>query len=172
MRLNLKDIILISGGSVPFDYQLDLTQLDFNGDHPVREPVKAVGEVRNTAGVLNLTATLTTNLHLTCDRCGESFQREKVVKVDSLVADHLDNEISEDNDEILLLDGNELDLDDALTTAFILNMDTKILCREDCKGLCAGCGANLNYESCRCRREVDPRFAVLASLLENQDGDA
>lgn len=169
MRLDLKDIILVNGGYVPFEYELDLTQLDFNGDYPVQEPVKAVGMVKNTAGVLELTASLSTNLHLACDRCGEAFQREKVISVENLVADHLDNEQGEDTAEVLLLDGNELDLDDALITAFILNMDTKILCREDCQGLCAGCGANLNYEPCKCKREIDPRLAALAKLLEKEE---
>lgn len=167
MRLNLKDIILMDG-AVDFDYSLDLSQLDFNGTCPAEEPVRAVGSVRNTAGVLELSAVLTARLHLICDRCAEAFERDKTIEVRSLVADHLDNEVSEENDEILLLDGNELDLDDALTTAFVLDMDTKILCSEDCRGLCAGCGVNLNREACRCRREPDPRWAALAQLLEDK----
>ena len=169
MRLDLKDIILMDGGVVPFDYELDLSQLEFNGAYPIAEPVKAVGEVRNTAGVLELTATLTTNLHLICDRCATPFEREKTVEVDNLVADHLDNKPTMETDDILLLDGNELDLDNALTSALILDMDTKVLCREDCKGLCSGCGVNLNFEKCRCKKEVDPRLAVLAQLLETEN---
>ena len=164
MRLNLKDIILMEG-AVGFDYALDLSGLEFSGTFPAEEPVRAAGEVRNTAGVLELTAELRTRLHLVCDRCAEAFTREKITEVRCLLADHLDNEESADNDEILLFEGNELDLDDALTTAFILDMDTKVLCSEDCKGLCSGCGANLNREACRCRREPDPRWAALAQLL-------
>ncbi len=169
MRLNLKDIILVNGGKVTFETQLDLTQLDFYGTCPVMQPIQAVGQVKNTAGVLELTATLTAELQLTCDRCGKDFHRTKCIRVQNLVADHLDNEVDDLTDEILLLDGNELDLDEALTTAFILDMDTKILCQEDCKGLCVGCGVNLNREPCRCKREVDPRLAALARLLEQQE---
>lgn len=62
-----------------------------------------------------------------------------------------------------------LDLDELMGDVFLLNLDTKNLCSEDCKGLCPGCGANLNEESCRCRKEVDPRLAKLAQLLEDQD---
>ena len=72
----------------------------------------------------------------------------------------------EENDEILLLDNDTVDLSELAREAFILNMPTKTLCREDCKGLCSGCGANLNVEKCRCRKEVDPRLASLAKLLE------
>jgi uncharacterized protein len=45
-------------------------------------------------------------------------------------------------------------------------METKFLCREDCKGLCARCGKNLNLGPCGCGKEIDPRFAVLEQLLD------
>ena len=44
-----------------------------------------------------------------------------------------------------------------------------VLCREDCKGLCPKCGANLNRGECGCsRREIDPRLAVLQRILEDK----
>ena len=49
------------------------------------------------------------------------------------------------------------------------DMDTKTLCSEDCKGLCPGCGVNLNREPCRCKKQVDPRLAKLASLLQEKE---
>ena len=52
------------------------------------------------------------------------------------------------------------DLDEILTTAFVLNMDSKLLCRPDCKGICPRCGKNLNEGACSCRPEIDPRLAV------------
>ena len=105
-----------------------------------------------------------TQLDLVCDRCGKAFSREKVVKLDSLVAQELEDE---ENDDILLLEGTELDLDQAASEAFVLAMDTKNLCSDDCKGLCAKCGANLNLGPCGCKPEVDPRLAALAQLLDN-----
>ena len=60
------------------------------------------------------------------------------------------------------------DLDDILTTAFVLNMDQKLLCREDCKGLCFRCGKNLNEGPCDCKSEPDSRFAVLQQLLDRK----
>ena len=61
-----------------------------------------------------------------------------------------------------------LDLDEAVTTAFVLAMDTKNLCSEDCKGLCPKCGADLNLGPCGCRPEADPRWAALAQLLKEE----
>lgn len=164
MRLNLKDIIAVPGASVPFDFQLDLTGLEFHGAYPVQEPLKVSGQVRNHGGVLMLEAQVATNLHLTCDRCAVPFQRVKSLSISSLVAAELEDG---ENEDIILLDGDELDVDEVVSTAFILDMDTKHLCSEDCKGLCPRCGANLNLGPCSCGREVDPRLAKLTQLLDD-----
>ena len=165
MRLDLKDIIHTPDASKAFQFQMDLSQLDFYGRKPVARPVLAQGSVTNHAGALVLEGTVRSVLDLACDRCGKEFSREKAVSLDSLVAQELEDE---ENDEIILLDGTVLDLDEVVTTAFVLAMDTKNLCSDDCKGLCAGCGVNLNEEPCRCRPEVDPRLAALAQLLDKE----
>lgn len=67
------------------------------------------------------------------------------------------------------LSGTELDLDAVMTDEFIFAMDTKHLCREDCKGRCPRCGADLNEVPASVSRRQDSRFAVLAQLLEHMD---
>ena len=62
-----------------------------------------------------------------------------------------------------------MDLEDLARTAFILDMDTVVLCSPHCKGLCPGCGVNLNREKCRCKKQVDPRLSALAKLLPQED---
>lgn len=165
MRLDLRDIIHIPDAEKPFHLQLDLSDLEFYGNTPITHPITAEGRVTNHAGALTLEGTARSVLDLTCDRCGKAFSREKVVALDSLVAHELEDD---ENDEIILLEGSELDLDDVVSTAFILAMDTKNLCSDDCKGLCAKCGVNLNEGICRCKPEVDPRLAALAQLLDSE----
>ena len=75
---------------------------------------------------------------------------------------------NEDSDEIVLLEDGQVDAGELAREAFILEMDTKTLCPEDCKGLCPRCGADLNLGPCSCKKDVDPRLAVLAKLLENK----
>ena len=66
---------------------------------------------------------------------------------------------------------DRLDLSAWARDAVVLALPEKILCRPDCAGLCAGCGANLNREPCRCGpAEPDPRFAKLAELRERLEG--
>ena len=165
MRLDLRDVIHTPDAKKSFQFQLDLSDQDFYGRRPIVRPVLVQGCVTNHAGALVLEGTASSTLDLACDRCGKEFSREKVVRLDSLVAQELEDE---DNDDILLLDGTELDLTQAATEAFILAMDTKNLCSDDCKGLCAKCGANLNLGPCGCKPEVDPRLAALAQLLDNE----
>lgn len=164
MRLNLKDIILVPGASLPFQFQMDLSDLDFSGQRPITQPVSVTGQVRNVGGALTLTARAETVLSLQCDRCAKPFSRKKAVSYETLLATHLENE--EDEGDIIPLDGDELDVGRLMTDTFILEMDTKNLCSEDCKGLCPGCGADLNVEPCRCKKEVDPRLADLAKFFE------
>lgn len=164
MRLNLKDVICSPGAVLPFAFQLDLSQLEFGGRRPVTEPVAVTGEVRNMAGALVLNATARTVLSLVCDRCAKPFTREKTVEYETLLADQLAGEA--DQEDIVLLEGDELDAGKLLTDTFILDLDTKNLCSEDCKGLCPGCGVDLNEAPCRCQKEVDPRLAVLGKFFE------
>ena len=165
MRLGLRDIIHVPDAKKTFQFQLDLSQEEFYGARPVVHPVQVEGSVTNHAGALVLEGTARSPLELTCDRCGKPFSREKTVILDNLVAQELEDE---ENDDILLLDGTELDLDEAVSAAFILAMDTKNLCSDDCKGLCAKCGADLNLGPCGCRPDVDPRLAALAQLLDKE----
>lgn len=167
MKLDLKRIAREPGSTLPFAFQMDLSRLEWNGEHPVSKPVTVEGRVRNMAGVLLLQATMVTTLSLTCDRCAQPFSKEKRVDFESMLAAELENE---ESDDIILLDGDmQLDLEELLGDVFLLNMDTKNLCSQDCKGLCPGCGADLNREPCRCKKEIDPRLSKLAQLL-GQDG--
>ena len=165
MRLDLRRIIHTPGESIPFDYELDLSMVEWNGEYPIPAPVQVKGSVRNAAGALTLTGTAETTLHLRCDRCLKPILQKHTAALDCLLAEELEDE---ENDEIVLLDKGELDLDELAYSAVLLAMDTKILCSEDCKGLCSRCGANLNEGPCCCRPEIDPRLAALAQLLDDK----
>ena len=163
MLLNVKPILHTPGKRLDFQFELDLSDMEFSGRYPISRPVAVSGEVRNTAGILELTLNAKSTLDAVCDRCGKAFAQEKDVPFACMLAEELQNE---ENDEIVLLEDGVVDVGDLARTAFILDMDTKTLCSEDCKGLCPRCGANLNLGPCSCKKETDPRLAVLAKLLE------
>ena len=165
MLLDVRPILHTPGKYLEFQFELDLRDLEFCGRYPVTEAVAVQGDVRNTAGILDLNLTTRTVLDSACDRCGKEFRQEKEIPYSCVLAEEIQNE---DNDEIVLLEDGKVDVGDLARTAFILGMDTKTLCSEDCKGLCPGCGADLNLGLCSCKKDVDPRLAVLAKLLENK----
>ena len=163
MLLDLKDIIEVPGASKPFEALLETDRLLTSGIVSMRRAPVARGRVFNTAGLLRLEGELKAEMVCVCDRCGVTFEREKCLNIS------LPLSVSEEDDgEAFPLTGDALELDDALETVFLLDAETKCLCRPDCRGLCPVCGKNLNEGPCGCgKRSVDPRFAVLEQLLDN-----
>ena len=165
MQLGLSSIIDCPGGSISFTDSVDLSDLLYGTSYPVTEPVVASGTVRNTAGVLVMTGMIRTCIHGTCDRCAADFHRDVEFPIDVVLVEELSNEEIED-EWVFPLEGDSADLEDIIRTVFVLNMESKLLCKPDCKGLCCRCGKNLNDGPCSCQKELDPRFAALRQLLD------
>lgn len=167
MLLSLSKIIDCPGGSIPFEISLNFSEFDFGSCRPASEPVKASGVIRNTAGVLLLKGSVSTTLHGVCDRCARTFERAVSYPMDVVLVPELKNE-EDENPWAFQLEGDSVDLEDIVRTVFVLNMDSKLLCSDDCRGLCCQCGANLNDGPCGCQPEPDPRLAVLRQLLKER----
>ena len=165
MLLGLSKIIDCPGASVSFSTSVDLSDLRYGNCYPVSEPVTAEGRVRNTAGVLVMTGNIGTTIHGVCDRCASEFDQDVSIPIDVVLVTELSNEENED-EGVFPLEGDSADLEDIVRTVFVLNMDSKLLCDPVCKGLCCGCGRNLNHEKCTCQKEIDPRLAALKQLLD------
>ena len=165
MRLELKEIIHSPGASVQFSENVDLSDLCYGTSYPVSEPVHVSGTVRNTADVLMMTGRITTCLHGVCDRCAADFTRDVEIPLDVVLVEEFSNEDSED-ERVFPLEADAANLEEIVRTVFVLNLDSKLLCKPDCKGLCCRCGKNLNDGPCGCQKELDPRFAALRQLLD------
>jgi len=165
VRINLRDIIDVPGGSVPFECELDTERIASPAIARHRTLPRAEGRVSNTAGVLTLEGVIRCDMDMICDRCLEEYRLEKDIPVSVPLATELSGE---DDSEIYLLSGEWLELSDVLEMCFILDMDQKSLCRPDCAGLCPDCGKNLNQGPCSCIQSRDPRMAVLEQLLDKE----
>ena len=165
MLLNVSSLKNKPGGTVPFQVDLDLHDLAFGGCCPVTEPVTAEGEVRNTAGVYLMSGTVKTTLHGVCDRCACDVVKPVEFPLHAILTAEYTGVDGEEDPWLFLMENDCVDLDDVVTTTFVLSMDSKFLCREDCKGLCCRCGKNLNDGPCDCQPDADPRLAVLKQLL-------
>ena len=78
---------------------------------------------------------------------------------------------NEDNDSYVVVKNGLLDIDRELVEDLLLEFPMKLLCKNDCKGICSKCGKNLNNNSCEChtKKEIDPRLAILKTLFEDEE---
>src|SRR5699024_12751586 len=107
-----------------------------------------------------------------CSRCIKEVQVPiKYLVQGFLVKDDFDEEDFEE--DIFVFNGFELDIMDIIDQTIDFEIPLKVLCSEDCKGLCQYCGTNLNIEKCSCNEVandedvIDPRFAKLKDIFKN-----
>lgn len=151
---------LFNGGVtfLPLDYEFDFSAEELGGVFPFTTPVILKGEIRNTAGIVTIEAKAEFSMEVTCDRCAEDIKPEFTVDV---IHDLVASLNHEDNDDYILLEDMKLDVKQLTLEDIYLALPGKFLCKEDCKGLCSECGANLNESSCNCQKPIDPRWAAL-----------
>jgi len=123
-------------------------------------------------GVL-VTGSATANLIGECARCLEPISEEIEVRFQELFLYDDDGQaLSEEDDEVSMLEDDLLDLEPLLRDAVVLALPFRPLCREDCPGLCTECGARLADDPDHAHEAaIDPRWASLASLQQDPQND-
>jgi uncharacterized protein len=125
-----------------------------------------------TNGVL-IQGDLKAVLTLPCVRCLEPVEVPVEVAVEETFEPTIDvitgqSVRPEEEDRALWIDEHHiLDLQEVLRQDVLVAIPVHVVCRPDCRGLCASCGKNLNEGDCDCKTEPDPRWAALQELLEN-----
>ena len=104
-----------------------------------------------------------------CARCLKPTETNIEAEFDEAFIRDTGEEREADDDQYMY-SGHVLELDEAVRTALLLEMPSRVLCKEDCLGLCDQCGADLNINACSCQKDLTRRnpFSALASLL-NED---
>lgn len=164
MFIELEPIFNNIGETISFDFPLNLSECEYNCVFPFKTPVMVKGVVKNTAGVVELNMETEIVYDGQCDRCADSIKKEYKYSFEHTLVSSLNNE---ENDELMLIEDMHFEIDPLITEDIFLSLPTKILCSDDCKGLCPQCGTNLNKNSCDCKKEIDPRLAALRELLDN-----
>ena len=76
------------------------------------------------------------------------------------------SELTEDEMSVSVFDGEAIDVDEIVKEQIVLAVPTRMLCREDCKGICPECGTDRNTGDCSCAtNDIDPRWAALKNLI-------
>ncbi len=136
----------------------------FNGD------VRVDCKMDKSHSQIILSCELSVNANFECDRCLEEYSN---IIVNSFQLTYLfehDNTNS-DADGVYSLrpDETKIDLSEDVQEYTMLATPMKLLCKEDCKGICRKCGANLNYATCNCEDDnINPIWEDLLKLKDKQ----
>lgn len=157
---------LFGGGveRLPVDCEFDFSREELSGVFPFTTPVTLKGEIKNVAGIVTIEAQINFSLQISCDRCAEEAKLDFSIEMSHGLVNSLNED---DNDDYILVEDMKLDIERLTLEDIYLALPSKFLCREDCKGVCTKCGANLNKGSCGCKKDIDPRLESLLGLLDN-----
>jgi uncharacterized protein len=160
-----------------FEHQYAADELDVsNHAFALSEPPHISGRIKQTGQDFHVTGEFKAAVVVSCDRClrdlfipvSEPF---KLVYVPAAEARGRqgEHEVNEQELEFAYLDGDDLDIDQLIREQLELALPTRILCKEDCQGLCSQCGADLNESACQCEAPVDPRWQAIADLQKKNN---
>lgn len=130
------------------------------------EPVKVSIKMENTGKAITGFGMVHTAINLVCSRCLSNIQYEVNAPI-SVIASNWpdDNTDATEACWLELQDNGDIDLSSAAEEAILFNLPLIPLCKDDCLGLCSGCGVELNTQKCRCEQQkIDPRWQKLKDL--------
>ncbi len=144
MNINLKQLFSIVGESKDINCEIGADELSDIRGCSFASPVKVNGRIYNRAGVVYLEYSVDFVLSIICDRCLKELDRDYHFDFDHIVVPS----ISGDNDDYIVAEGESIELNEIALTDLLLQLPTKNLCKDDCKGLCMVCGCDLNVSQC------------------------
>ena len=173
MNLDLRPMLRGETNRISMDFLLEPDELygvSFG------DGIHVVGEVTNQGGYMRLVATADVPYTGECARCLDpvsgvfSLPFERTVVTEGTLTEEQEEE---NVDEFVILQSGMLDIDDAVRESLMLSFPMRLLCDEECLGLCPKCGKPRRDGACGCpEKEPDPRWAVLASLtFDEEDSD-
>lgn len=166
MKINIKEVISGLKSSINFEISDQITDTHTFGDEVTFiTPITLKAEVTKIDHKLFISGSIEGIAEFSCDRCLKRFQKEIKEKVYGQLIMNEDEE--EEMDESYLIEEDMIDASEIIHDVLVTSFPMKILCDENCKGLCSVCGKDLSVDECNCNiEEIDPRLAKLKDLLQ------
>ena len=169
MQIHLSDVTDSEGKIIKTTAPLEMDSIHFQlGDFPILQKSLVELTIANTGNkVLELEGSGSITAGIPCDRCLEQVSVEIPYSIHrKLDVKQSDKDRVEDLDENDYLTGMDLDVDRLVYLEVLMSWPLKVLCKDDCKGICSQCGKNLNEGSCECAEEPkDPRMAAISDIF-------
>ncbi len=170
MKISLSEACAVDGRERDYICGIEMEAFsspDGDYDWIRKEPVTL--HIVNTGDQkLKITGKLCLSLSIPCSRCLEPVEVPFDLDIEEEVDCRMTEEQRRENlEEQPFIDGYDLDIDSFVCNELLLNQPMKVLCQENCKGLCSKCGANLNLRPCTCDRvSLDPRMAAIQDIFK------
>ncbi len=136
-----------------------------------REPLEIYCELSKSGDLVSAKGWVQGKMLLECDRCLKEFESRFKSFFEVHYRAQCEESTSEEESppegqlEVVYFEGDILDIADQIRQTVLLSVPMRALCRDDCRGLCGGCGRDLNVESCQCQEPpADPRWDALRKL--------
>ncbi len=149
------------------EYQFEETPSSIELDDRFSKPVIVNVELEKRRRQLFLTGHVRTSGTFVCDRCLDDFEKDIAVDYRMTYVSDMSEAGEMDQDELTVMHAstNEIDIVEDVKEYISLAVPMKLLCKDDCAGLCVTCGTNLNHGACDCpREESDPRWDKLKKI--------
>lgn len=165
--LNASNALRYPGQEYPFTADATVEDMDFAGDPISFRDIKAEGVMVGTGERVSVRGTVSATLRSRCVRCLEEVEMPVTAEIDAVFAREKDPA----DPDLYCFEASTIELADAVRDALIMEIPTRIICSEDCKGLCPKCGANRNMVSCACQEggEVANPFSALKTIALNDE---
>lgn len=173
MLLNLSDVFTSEGKVEDKSVSLEMTGFDSRlGSFPIIEKTPVEFIFTNIgAHKVRIEGNVKLKFAGSCDRCLAETPVTLKLKFDRTVVSPEITTEDEDADDMNFMEGYQLNVETFVYNEILVSWPVKILCKEDCKGVCPVCGQNLNIRECGCDTFVpDPRMAVIKDIfLRNKE---
>ena len=171
MLLDLSNVLSEQHEPIERDVPIEMERFQFSqGTFPIirKSPLSITVEYVKERK-LRITGKADLLFATACDRCLVPVETPLTLDFTKNVdLDEPDGSQTEDFDEANYIDGYTLDVDQMVCNEILIGWPTKILCGEDCKGICSVCGQNLNEGTCDCEDTgLDPRMSVIRDVFKN-----
>ena len=169
MRINVSQIKKDLGASEKVEFKQEISHEFLPRQIKLDGPVEIKASVTNAGESIMLKGRLSVKARMQCDRCLEDFitQLKAPLEEEYYLLSEEEESSPSDYDKATYKN-NTIDITPLVEEAILLSIPMRPLCKEDCQGLCAHCGQNLNTESCDCDKEVvDIRLEALKKLLDS-----
>ena len=156
MFINISELISTPLKTETFKVPVDMPTYEWQGEHfPFRKK-----------GMLLLEGDWYGSLGIRFDRCLKVVLVPFHIELDETI--DLSSERQEDLADDSYVEENSIDTDALINHEILIHFPMKVLCREDCRGICLKCGKNLNHGECGCDRvSPDPRMAAIQDIFKN-----